>query len=156
MWGHYQLRFSSPCIRFLDAFHIYIKIKVTFLHAKLEGCLVDFVLVVECYVAHFVLTVTQVLGLRYLILEGVSREVITILSDPHGVAPWAVYGLIQDCLSLIQTFDYVGCNHVKCVANSLADQLAKHGLGSKTIMGWSMLPPSWSDQDLSFDIVALE
>lgn len=126
------------------------------MHVKSEGCIDDLALVVECFVAHFALSTTHDLRLiRSLILEGDSLEVISLLLDLHGVTPWVISELIQGCFSLIRTFDCFTCNHVKRCANSVAYQLTKYGMISKTLVGWFVVPPLRLKQDLYFDVAAL-
>lgn len=115
----------------------------SFLQAKSDRSFVDSALPVECLVTYLALSIAHVLGLRCLILEGNSLEAINLLSDPNGELPWAVSGIIQDCFSFIQTFDWFSCIHVKRCAILVANRLAKFGLGSKTLDWWSTVPPLW-------------
>lgn len=55
-----------------------------------------------------------------------------------------------------QSFDYVGCNIIKHISNSAADWVAKQGLGSKTILSWSICLRPWLEHDLSYDVAVLE
>lgn len=83
------------------------------------------------------------LGLKRVILEDDSLEVITLLSDPSGEnPPWVINGIIQDCFNLIKSFDQVSCSHVRRYANSVAQSLANHGQCSKLLEMWSSDPPS--------------
>lgn len=90
--------------------------------------------------ARLALFIAHDLGLRCLILEGDSLEVISLLSDSHGKIPWFISSLIHDCINLIKSFSVFRCFHVKCCANSMADHLVKHGTVTKSLGVWPLSP----------------
>lgn len=156
-----QVNFDGSFCSSSNAYHarvVFRDDKGTFLHAFLADGVADSCLTAECYTGHasrLALAMAHSLGLRYLILDGDSLEVISLLSDPIGVAHWATGGLNQDCYSLIKTFYAVVCKHIKHIANSAADWIAKHGLGARLFSSWSSCPPLWLEHDLSFDVSAV-
>lgn len=122
------------------------------MHARSDGCIAASPLLAECMAAKLALSTTHDLGLRCLILEGDSLEVISLLSDPHGDIPWFINSLIYDCINFIMTFTIFRCSHVKRYANSMADHLAKNGVMSKSLGIWPSSPPSWLEVDLNYDV----
>lgn len=76
-------------------------------------------------VARLALCTTHDLGLRCLILEGDSLEVISLLSDPHGEIPWLISS-VMIVLTLLRLLQFLDAFHVKCCANSAVDHLTKH------------------------------
>lgn len=71
--------------------------------------------------ALFSLSTARALGLKYLILEGDSLEVINLLANSDGDVPWSICSLIHNCLLLSRSFSLFSLSHVKRCANSMMD-----------------------------------
>lgn len=88
------------------------------------------------------------LGFSRLIVERECLDIIT--SVIHGSPPISCVALVDDIVSLAESFEFISFSHVLRSANCAADCLAKKGLSVILPMYFSSCPP-WLSDIVTFD-----
>jgi ribonuclease HI len=84
--------------------------------------------------------------------ESDSSNVIMAIKDKHLVSVY-LETLVEDCVKLKSSFDFITFTHVRRVANQAAHYLAKFALSSNSDFVWVGETPSCIAAVVSFDLL---
>lgn len=77
------------------------------------------------------------LGIRKLIIEGDSKEVINSLKGTLEEYPLEIRLCNDDCKNSLSSFEFLEIKHVEIEGNKVAHALARHGITCPSLIDWT-------------------